>query len=190
MGLSKCAGGGDDGITNSYPGGGGRYGGGAGLLTLALTGSTIASSISLSKWYLCKSVAIRSRDGVFFQLHQHRAMLNTNTRPARPPNTIPTIPIALTCWRVCGLGVWEEDVGDAGGCVHGRRGVENGEVWMDMCDLCDPSDVLNCVVLWSVSSESMLDGNVDARVVDDAAIMARAVEGVAVIRISGDCAVV
>ena len=61
---------------------------------------------------------------------------------------------------------------------------------MDMCDLCDPNDVLNCAVLWSVSSESMLDGNVDARVVDDAAIMARAVEGVAVIRISGDCAVV
>lgn len=61
---------------------------------------------------------------------------------------------------------------------------------MDMCGLCDPSDVLNFVVLWSVLSESMSDDDVDARVVEDAAIMARAVEGVAVIKISGDCAVV
>jgi hypothetical protein len=40
--------------------------------------------------------AIRSRDGVFLQLHQHRPTLNISTSPTTAPITIPTIAVI---WR-------------------------------------------------------------------------------------------
>jgi len=117
-GSSRWARGGDDKNALSYPGGRGRYGGGGGLLTLAMNGCTRASSISLSRLYLCIRVAIRSREGVCLQLHQHLPTLNMSTSPARVPNMIPAIVEACVCCCGCNWRSGEEDVGDGGRVIH------------------------------------------------------------------------